>query len=95
MPEVLALVWKVAKSDLSSEEKWATLLDFDKVLGLNLDSAKQNVIIPDEILKLIEERQKARENKNWVESDRLREMIKNKGYLVEDSENQCKIRPIK
>jgi cysteinyl-tRNA synthetase len=94
MPEVMALVWKVAKSDLKPDEKWATLLDFDKVLGLDLDSVKQDIVIPEDILKLVEERQKARESKDWVESDRLREIIKNKGYLVEDSGNTCKIRPI-
>ena len=94
MPEVLALVWKVAKSDLSEGDKWATLLDFDKVLGLDLDKEIAEEVIPEEILKLAKERQKARENKNWTESDRLREIIKNKGYLVEDFENNCKIRPI-
>jgi len=94
MPEVLALVWKVAKSDLSEGDKWATLLDFDKVLGLDLDKEITEEVIPEEILKLAQERQKAREEKNWTESDRLREIIKNKGYLVEDLENNCKIRPI-
>ena len=94
MPEVLALVWKVAKSDLNPEEKWTTLLDFDQVLGLNLDKEITEEKIPEEILKLVKERKKARDNKNWAESDRLREIIKNKGYLVEDSQNQCTIRPI-
>ncbi len=94
MPEVLALVWKVIKSDLNPEEKWATILDFDKVLGLNLDKEIIEEKIPEEILKLVEERKKERENKNWTESDRLREIIKKKGYLVEDLENQCKITPI-
>jgi len=94
MPEVLALVWKVAKSDLDEGDKWATLLDFDKVLGLDLDKEIVEEKIPEEILKLAEERQRARNEKNWTESDRLREIIKNKGYLVEDLENNCKIRPI-
>ena len=94
MPEVMALVWKVVKSDLKPDEKWATLLDFDKVLGLDLNKEIVEEKIPEEILKLAEERQKARENKNWAESDRLREEIKKLGYLVEDLGNTCKIRPI-
>jgi len=85
----------VVKSSLSPEEKWATILDFDKVLGLNLDKEVENEEIPEEILKLVEERKEVREVKNWAESDRLREIIKNKGYLVEDLGNTCKIRPIK
>jgi cysteinyl-tRNA synthetase len=93
-PEVLALIWKMLKSELSAEDKWATLLHFDKILGLKLDRKKKVQKIPLEILELVEERQWARENKKWEESDRLREVIKKKGYLVEDLENNCKIRPI-
>jgi cysteinyl-tRNA synthetase len=95
MPEAMAIVWKVVKSDLNPEEKWATVLDFDKVLGLNLDKEIIEEKIPKEIEKLIEERQESRRNKNWSESDRLREIIKSKGYLVEDLENSCKIKRTK
>ena len=35
-PQALALTFAVLKSALSSEDKLATILDFDKVLGLNL-----------------------------------------------------------
>lgn len=94
-PEALALVWKMMKSDLSAEDKWATLLDFDKVLGLELGKVKENEEIPKEILDLVEERKQAREAKDWAESDRLREVIKEKGYLVEDLPNSCKIQRIK
>jgi len=93
MPEVMALVWKVAKSDLKPDEKWATLLDFDRVLGLDLDKEIRKDI-PKEVLDLAEERKNARVNKNWTESDRLREEIKKLGFLVEDLGNTCKIRPI-
>jgi cysteinyl-tRNA synthetase len=43
---------------------------------------------------LAQQRQQARENKDWAESDRLRELIKSQGYLVEDLANSCKIRKI-
>jgi cysteinyl-tRNA synthetase len=95
MPEALAVVWKLMKSDIDSQEKWATLLDFDRVLGLNLDKEIIEEEIPGEVNKLIEERQEARKNKNWAESDRLRDLIKEKGYMVEDLEKSCKIIKIK
>ncbi|MFA6185318.1 MAG: cysteine--tRNA ligase [Candidatus Shapirobacteria bacterium] len=94
IPEVLAIISELLDSDLSFEKRYATILDFDKVLGLNLDKRVEEEKIPEEIAKLADERQKARENKNWTESDKLREIIKNKGYLVEDLGNTCKIRPI-
>ncbi len=95
MPEALAIVWKVVKSDLKPEDKWATILEFDKVLGLNLDKKVEEGKTPEEVLKLVEKRKMARESKDWQESDRLREEIKKLGYLVEDSGNTCTIRPIK
>lgn len=95
-PNALAVVSELLDSNISYEKKYATLLDFDKVLGLELNSIKQNLEeIPEEITKLAEERQKAREENNWVESDRLRELIKDKGYVVEDLKDSCKIRKIK
>ncbi|MEI8068096.1 MAG: cysteine--tRNA ligase [Candidatus Shapirobacteria bacterium] len=95
-PEALALVWKLIKDEkIEDKDKKATILDFDKVLGLDLDKKVENEEIPEEILKLVDERQKAREAKNWAESDRLRDIIKNSGYLVEDLDNQCKIKRIK
>ena len=94
MPEVMAVVWKMMKSDLTVEDKWATLLDFDKVLGLNLGK-KIEEEIPKEVLDLVEKRNQARDEKNWAESDRLREIIRKNGYLVEDLPNSCKIQRIK
>jgi cysteinyl-tRNA synthetase len=97
MPRVLALVQELIKDgSIENEDKKATLLDFDKVLGLNLgiDSRKKENV-PEEIEKLVKEREIARENKDWQESDRLRELIKNKGYMVEDLEKNSKIIKIK
>ena len=34
---------------------------------------------------LLEERKTARENKNWVLSDELRDKIKEHGYIVKDT----------
>ena len=93
MPGVMALVWGLLKdNNIKSEDKKATLLDFDKVLGLDLDKGIAEEGIPEEIKQIAKERLKAREDKNWAESDRLRDLIKEKGYVVEDLKNDCKIR---
>ena len=95
MPEAIAILWKMIKdNNLNNADKLATLIDFNNVLGLNLGIDSRKEEIPKEILDLVEERQKAREEKNWEESDRLRDLIKNKGYLVEDLKDECKIRKI-
>ncbi len=88
MPEVMALVWKVVKVSP------ATVLEMDKVLGLDLNKGVVKENIPDEILDLVAKRQKARDKKNWEEADLIREEIEKRGYLVEDLQNDCKIRKV-
>lgn len=39
----------------------------------------------DEIEKLIAQRDEARKNKNWAESDRLRDELQAKGIVIEDT----------
>jgi len=88
MPEVLALVWELAKDKIISEaDKKATILDFDKVLGLDL--GKKTVVedIPSEILDMAEDRKRAKGEKNWQESDKLRQTIEARGYMIEDLPN--------
>jgi len=94
--EALALIWKLTKDEkIQDEDKKASILDFDRVLGLDLAKEVVEEVISEEILNLVEERKKTRENKNWTDSDRLRKVIEDKGYLVEDLQNSCKIRKIK
>jgi cysteinyl-tRNA synthetase len=88
IPGALALVWLMIKNNnISEEDKKATLLDFDKVLGLNLAKVKKEKIkISKEVAKLVKDREKARKNKNWAKSDELRNKISELGFIVEDTE---------
>ena len=89
-PRALAVMQKLLKSCLITDySKLTTLLDFDKVLGLNLKDALKSKTkqakIPKEIIVLAEKREQARKAKNWQEADKLREEIRQKGYEVEDT----------
>ena len=60
--------------------------DFDRIFGcLAVDEAPAAETIPAEVVALAEERAQARKNKDWAESDRLRDAIKAAGYAVEDA----------
>jgi cysteinyl-tRNA synthetase len=93
MPEAMAVVWKMMKGDYKKEDIKATLKNLDLVLGLKLGERVEEEI-PEEIKKLVSERLVARNNKNWAESDRIRDLLKEKGYLIEDLKNDCKIRKV-
>ncbi|MAZ67652.1 cysteine--tRNA ligase [bacterium] len=100
-PKAVALVWELVKDeDVTPEDKRATLLLFDSVLGLGLNESKDRLAellkgggqklsisdAPENIQKLVEEREKAREQKDFERSDELRQKIKKEGYTIEDTD---------
>lgn len=89
IPSALSIVWEITKSDLPSSTKLATVLDFDRVLGLSLDkpiSNPESLEIPLEAQILIEERNIARLNKDFKKSDELRDRLKAEfGLVVKDT----------
>jgi cysteinyl-tRNA synthetase len=91
-PQALALVWKLVKDkDVSDIDKKTTLLDFDRVLGLDLEK-KIKLEVPGEVTDLAEERKIAKMNKNWQEADKIRQTIEDRGFVVEDlPENSYRI----
>ena len=92
-PKAIAIIWKMVKGEYKKEDVKATLLELDKILGLKL-TEKKEVKVPEAVTKMVEERNKAKKEKNWAVADRLREEIKKKGYLVEDTKDDCKIKKI-
>jgi cysteinyl-tRNA synthetase len=87
-PQALAIVQELLKSDMPNEDKLATVLDFDKVLGLNIKKTVKNKntekTIPENIQKLLAERKIARENKDYKKADELRDQIIALGFEVKD-----------
>jgi len=83
--QAMAVVQEMLKSSLSNQDKLATVLDFDKILGLALDKVNKEEELPKEIIKLVNDREKARAAKNWQQSDKLRDEIEKLGYIVEDT----------
>jgi cysteinyl-tRNA synthetase len=91
MPQAMALVQELLKSDLTPGVKLATLFDFDRVLGFNLAEVSDEGALPVEIEALAEARKKARKEKNWSLSDQLRDKIQNLGYAVQDTPQGMKV----
>jgi cysteinyl-tRNA synthetase len=91
MPRAMAVIQEMLKSDLPNADKHATILDFDQVLGLSLDQVDKPQEIPPNVQELVEARRRAREAKNWSESDRLRDEIQGFGYTVKDTREGIKL----
>lgn len=91
MPNAIGIVWEIIRNNKKSEDIYKLILEFDKILGLDLENSEKYIKeqeepeFPKEILELIEQRKVARENKNWTEADRIRDLLKEKGYNVKDT----------
>ncbi len=84
-PRALTVLWDLMKdTNILNADKKATVLDFDKVLGLGFENLKEE-IIPLEIIRLAEERELARKNKDFKKSDELRKEINSQSYEVKDA----------
>ncbi len=99
-PEAVALMWEVFKSNIPSIDKYDLIVEFDEVLGLGLkklaETASQSVEVnvkdlPEEVQKLLEQREQVRAQKNWNESDRLRDELTKLGYKVLDTGSGLKV----
>lgn len=83
-PKALALIWDILKEEtISPADKKATILDFDKVLGLSLDKI-ETFEIPEGVRNLVTERDMARADKDFAKSDELRKKIESFGFEVKD-----------
>jgi len=93
IPQALALLWDVLKSDLKDEEKLALALDFDKVLGLKLADIYEKEF-PLKVIKMADEREEARKKKDFVKADELRKGTLSLGYAIEDTKDGYKLKKI-
>ena len=91
MPQAMGVVWNIIRNEKKSKQLAELLLDFDKVLGLEIDKQEKDEKLPEEIEKLVEERKQARSDKNWSLSDELRDKISSLGYNVKDTKDGMEI----
>jgi len=92
-PQALAILWEIVEdTSQPTSARAKSLLKFDSVLGLGLDDyVGKRLEIPEKVSELMRKRDEARQKKDWGESDRLRDEIKNRGYKIEDTELGTKI----
>ena len=91
MPLAMSVVWEAVKYPEKSPKVAQLLEKFDTVLGIKITEKKEEQQIPEEILDLVEQRKIARNEKNWAESDRLRDLVIEKGYNIKDTKDGVEI----
>ena len=90
VPLAMGVLWTMLKLP-KSNDVYKLALEFDKVFALDFDKVKEvespALVIPEDIKAIAEQRLQARKEKNWAESDRLRDELAQKGYAVKDTPN--------
>lgn len=98
-PKALSIVWKLVNEYNKSPEKFAVglpaqagavlelLYEFDKVLGFGLKDIKEKKkeTVPEEVNKMLGEREKARKSHDFSYADILRQKIYNLGWGIQDT----------
>jgi cysteinyl-tRNA synthetase len=86
LPSAMALVSELVHSDLAPGARAALLLDWDRVLGLDLDRRVEAVTeLPPGAAELLERRERARAARDFATSDRLRDELAKLGVRVIDT----------
>ncbi|HXM56295.1 MAG TPA: cysteine--tRNA ligase [Candidatus Dormibacteraeota bacterium] len=90
LPTVMALVSEVVRSDLAPGARAALLLDWDRVLGLDLGrpaplEEEVAATLPEGADELLAQRERARTARDYATSDRLRDQLAGMGVRVIDT----------
>ena len=91
MPRALAAAWGVLRqSDSPPAQRWATLVEMDRVLGFDLPNiqmpaAKVDDDLARQVEDLIAQRSAARKAKDFARADAIRKQIADMGIAIEDT----------
>ncbi len=84
----VTVLYDVLKSELTFKEKHVLVEKFDRVLSLDLTRVKTQEVSEDLtawVLEQIQERQKAKSEKNWAKADEIRDALKAKRVMIKDA----------
>jgi cysteinyl-tRNA synthetase len=88
---------RIAKGEFTKKAREAAitfLADVGNVLGFAFGASTDEADVPASILSLIEKRDEARREKRFAEADAVRDELKSRGYLVEDTPEGRRIKRI-
>lgn len=93
-PQAVAALFTMMKSTLSAAEKLKNLSAVDRLLGLALLRDEKKVEIPEEVIRLADERKQAKLQKEYVKADELRKQVEEKGYKIEDAKGEYTLKKL-
>jgi cysteinyl-tRNA synthetase len=94
MPAAVVAVNEMVSSGIADGQKYALLVSWDAVLGLDIERDVREAWEPDdEVRRMVAERDSARAAKDYATSDAIRERLTAMGLEVMDSPEGTRVRP--
>lgn len=93
MPGALALTWAMTRSSMSMKSKLGLLLEFDCVLGLDLENAVQQWYISENVFNSEKRRAVLRAQLDYSTADSVRQQLGEEGFILEDAISGTRVRP--
>lgn len=82
----ISILWEVLRNhELAAADKLAFAAFADTVFGLDLLKQEAGTAVPAEVLALVEERAKARKEKDFKKADEMRLKAEALGYIIKDT----------
>ncbi len=93
-PKAISLISDILDDKtLGYADKAVTIKDFEKVLGLNLEVMAQKLsVVPEPMKEIVDASEKARQIKDFVKADKLREEVRTAGYEFRNTDSGSIIR---
>jgi cysteinyl-tRNA synthetase len=94
MPRCLADLWTMLRDpDLAPGEKLGAALRMDRILDIGLAEAREEEAVLDaETRALVEERERARRERNWKRADEIRAQLAARGMEIQDGPSGPRVR---
>jgi len=91
LPKALSVAWRTARSRLPGPVKRELLMDFDRVLGLDLMRPHTRTTVSADVSSLVQEREDLRHKRVYPEADSIRERIRQMGYELRDTKGGTQV----
>jgi cysteinyl-tRNA synthetase len=96
MPTAVKILNKAVSAELPDGDKYALVASWDEVLGLDLErEAREGFEVPSDVQALLEERDAAREAKDFGKADEIRDRLAKMGWEVMDLPSGTTVRPLR
>ncbi len=94
LPRALAIVWQVGRSRLPTPIKRELLMDFDRLLGLDLVRPARPPKLPQDVLRMVRERTHLRQASDYPPADEIREKVIGQDMEVRDTRSGTVVVPV-